>query len=65
MRFSVGFVVVVECFIFFEWRQLDRDAIMCDHRRGLSLRKIDKTHRISRATVHRVIHAQSSTENAA
>ena len=45
--------------------ELDRDAILCDRRRGLSLRQIAKAHRISRATVHRVIHAQPSTENAA
>jgi DNA invertase Pin-like site-specific DNA recombinase len=41
--------------------QLDRDAILCDRRRGLSLREIAKAHRISRATVHRVIHQQSAT----
>jgi DNA invertase Pin-like site-specific DNA recombinase len=45
--------------------QLDREAILSDRRRGFSLRQIAKTHRISRATVHRVIHAQSSTESAA
>jgi DNA invertase Pin-like site-specific DNA recombinase len=38
--------------------ELDRDAILCDHRRGLSLRQIAKAHRISRATVHRVIRCQ-------
>jgi DNA invertase Pin-like site-specific DNA recombinase len=45
--------------------QLDRDAILCDHRRGLSLREIAKAHHISRATVHRVIHAQPSSEQVA
>ena len=44
---------------------VDREAICCDRRRGQSLRQIAKAHRISRATVHRVIHAQPSTENAA
>ena len=45
--------------------KLDRDAILCDRRRGQSLRQIAKARRISRATVHRVIHAQPSTESAA
>jgi DNA invertase Pin-like site-specific DNA recombinase len=40
---------------------LDRDAILCDHRRGLSLRQIAKAHRISRATAHRVIRAQNTS----
>lgn len=44
--------------------QLDRDAIMCDHRRGLSLRQIAKAHRISRATAHRVIHTQQASNGA-
>jgi hypothetical protein len=42
--------------------ELDRDAILCDHRRGLSLRQIAKAHRISRATAHRVIRAQQPTK---
>ena len=45
--------------------QLDRDAILCDHRRGMSLRQIARAHCISRATVHRLIHAQPQTKNAA
>jgi DNA invertase Pin-like site-specific DNA recombinase len=44
--------------------EVDRDAILCDHRRGLSLREIAKAHRISRATAHRVIHAQHTTKSA-
>jgi DNA invertase Pin-like site-specific DNA recombinase len=35
---------------------LDREAILGDRRRGQSLGEIAKTYRISRATVHRVIH---------
>jgi DNA invertase Pin-like site-specific DNA recombinase len=35
---------------------LDREAILGDRRRGQSLGQIARTHSISRATVHRVIH---------
>jgi DNA invertase Pin-like site-specific DNA recombinase len=35
---------------------LDREAILRDHRRGQSLGKIAREHGISRATVHRVVH---------
>jgi DNA invertase Pin-like site-specific DNA recombinase len=47
--------------------QLDRESIFCDRRRGLSLRQIAKAHRISRTTVHRVLHehAQTAQEGAA
>ena len=47
--------------------QLDREGIFCDRRRGLSLRQIAKAHRISRTTVHRVLHqhAQTTQEGAA
>ena len=47
--------------------ELDRDAIVCDHRRGLSLGQIAKAHRISRTTVHRVLHQHphSSTDQVA
>jgi DNA invertase Pin-like site-specific DNA recombinase len=41
--------------------QLDRDAILRDRQRGLSLGQIAKAHRISRATVHKVVHEQPST----
>ena len=37
---------------------LDREAIVRDRQHGQSLGQIAKTHRISRATVHRVVHAQ-------
>jgi DNA invertase Pin-like site-specific DNA recombinase len=39
--------------------ELDREAIFSDRKRGQSLGQIAKTHRISRATVHRVLHANS------
>jgi DNA invertase Pin-like site-specific DNA recombinase len=35
---------------------LDREAILRDHRQGQSLGKIAREHGISRATVHRVVH---------
>ena len=38
---------------------LDRAAILCDRQHGHSLGQIAKSHGISRATVHRVIHEQS------
>ena len=37
---------------------LDREAIVRDRQHGQSLGQIAKTHRISRATVHRVVHEQ-------
>jgi DNA invertase Pin-like site-specific DNA recombinase len=39
---------------------LGREAILGDRRRGQSLGQIAKTYRISRATVHRVVHDQTS-----
>jgi DNA invertase Pin-like site-specific DNA recombinase len=36
---------------------LDREAIFMERRRGQSLGQIARAHRISRATVHRVLHA--------
>jgi methylphosphotriester-DNA--protein-cysteine methyltransferase len=39
--------------------ELDRDAIWQDRPRALSLAQIAKAHRISRATVHRVLHAHA------
>ena len=47
--------------------EIDREAIFSDHRRGLSLRQIAQQHRISRATVHRVLHQHAPTykDNAA
>ena len=44
---------------------LDREAILRDRQRGHSLGQIAKTHRISRATVHRVLHEQPSQEKVA
>ena len=38
---------------------VDREGICCDRRRGLSLRQIAKGHRISTATVQRVLHSQA------
>lgn len=43
---------------------VDREAILCDRRGGQSLRKIAKRHRISTATVRRVLCA-SADQNAA
>ena len=39
--------------------ELDREAIQRDRKHGLSLGQIAKAHRISRATVHRVLHANA------
>jgi DNA invertase Pin-like site-specific DNA recombinase len=41
--------------------EIDREAILLDRRRGMSLRQIAQEHRISRATVCRGIHEQAST----
>src|SRR5579859_3586321 len=41
---------------------LDRDAIFADRRRGLSIGQIARAHRISRTTVHRVLHEHTQTE---
>ena len=38
--------------------ELDREAIFRDREHGLSLGQIAKAHRISRATVHRVLHQE-------
>ena len=40
---------------------LDREAIFQDRQRGQSLGQIARSHRISRATVHRVLHANAPT----
>lgn len=45
--------------------ELDRDAIRLDHQHGRSLGQIAKAHRISRATVHRLLHAQPTQEKVA
>ena len=44
---------------------LDREAIFADRRRGQSIGQIAKEHGISRATVHRVIHEQTPSEQVA
>ncbi len=44
---------------------VDREAICCDRRRGLSLRQIARCHRISTATVQRVLHSINSQEQVA
>jgi DNA invertase Pin-like site-specific DNA recombinase len=44
---------------------LNREAILQDRQRGHSLGQIAKTYRISRATVHRVIHEQNPSEKVA
>jgi DNA invertase Pin-like site-specific DNA recombinase len=41
--------------------ELDRVAIINDRRRGQSLGQIARTYRISRATVHRVLHENAPT----
>jgi DNA invertase Pin-like site-specific DNA recombinase len=41
--------------------EMDRAAIQRDRHQGLSLRQIAKSHRVSAATVHRVLHEQAST----
>ena len=45
--------------------ELDRDAILTDRRRGMSLSQIAKSHHISRATVHRVVRAGPSQKQVA
>ncbi len=45
--------------------ELNREAILQDRRRGQSLGQIAKAHRISRATVHRVIHEPAPAEKVA
>jgi DNA invertase Pin-like site-specific DNA recombinase len=45
--------------------EVDREAILCDRRRGESLRQIARYHRISTATVRRVLATQPPEEHAA
>ncbi len=42
---------------------VDRKALLHDRARGVSLTELAKIYRISRATVHRVLHEHASTEN--
>jgi len=44
---------------------VDREAILCDRRRGESLRQIARGHRISTATVRRVLTSQPPEEQVA
>jgi len=44
--------------------ELDREAILRDRQLGLSLRQIAEAHRISRATVHRVVLAHNTAGGA-
>lgn len=43
---------------------LDHGAILQDRQRGQSLGQIARTHSISRATVHRVIHSEMPAQSA-
>ena len=45
--------------------ELDRDAIRRDRQHGQSLGQIAKAHRISRATVHRILHEPTASEKVA
>jgi len=45
--------------------ELDRDAILTDRRRGMSLSQIAKSYHISRATVHRVVRAEPNQKQVA
>ena len=44
--------------------ELDREAMVLERKHGQSLGQIAKTHRISRATVHRVVHEQMPAKDA-
>ncbi len=41
---------------------LDREAILRDRHRGQSLGQIARAHRISRATVHKIVHSEMASE---
>jgi DNA invertase Pin-like site-specific DNA recombinase len=43
---------------------LDRKAILRDRQHGMSLGQIARAHRISRATVHRVMHNEMPAQSA-
>jgi DNA invertase Pin-like site-specific DNA recombinase len=45
--------------------EVDREAILCDRRRGESLRKIARGHRVSTATIRRVLATYPSEEQVA
>lgn len=44
--------------------QLDREAILSDHQRGQSIGQIARSHRISRTTVHRLLHLKTEPAGA-
>jgi len=41
---------------------LDREAILRDRHQGHSLGQIARSHRISRATVHKIVHSETASE---
>jgi len=41
---------------------LDREAILRDRHQGQSLGQIARSHRISRATVHKIVHSETASE---
>jgi DNA invertase Pin-like site-specific DNA recombinase len=41
---------------------LDREAILRDRHQGQSLGQIARAHRISRATVHKIVHSEMASE---
>jgi len=43
---------------------LDREAILRDRHQGQSLGQIASAHRISRATVHKIVHSETASEQA-
>ena len=43
---------------------LDREAILRDRHQGQSLGQIARAHRISRATVHKIVHSETASEQA-
>ncbi len=43
---------------------LDREAILRDRNQGQSLGQIARAHRISRATVHKIVHSEMAAEQA-
>ena len=45
--------------------EIDRDAILCDRRRGQSLRQIARYHKVSTATVRRVLASQPPQDKVA
>jgi Mor family transcriptional regulator len=44
-----------------EWLELDTIAIFRDRRHGHSLGQLARAYRVSRTTIHRVLHEHAST----